>query len=154
MLQIIIAAPIAWLIATEVLHHQRPFFAPVAAIVTLGIVVGQRARRAFEIAVGVTLGIVIGDLLVLAIGTGTLQLALVLAIAMSIALLVGSSPLFVQQAAVSAALVVTIQPPSHGFQFTRTLDALVGAGCALVLHLLVLPGDPLKHVRRTVAPLV
>ena len=60
------AAGVAWLIATEVLGHSQPFFAPVSAIITLGLTVGQRGRRAVELALGVALGIAVADLLVLA----------------------------------------------------------------------------------------
>ena len=52
-----VSAPIAWLIATELLGHRTPFFAPVAAIITLGITVGQRGQRAAEVAFGVALGL-------------------------------------------------------------------------------------------------
>ena len=153
-LQIVVAATGAWLIATELLDHASPFFAPVSAIVTLGLTIGQRTRRALEIGVGVTLGIVVGDLLVLWLGTGAAQLALVLAVTMVLALALGSGPLFVQQSAVSAALVVTIQPPSEGFEFARSLDAMVGTGLALLVHLVVLPVDPLEEVRRAAGPLL
>src|SRR5206468_564878 len=44
--QIAITAGLAWFLATNVLGHQLPFFAPVAAIVTLGVSFGQRMRRA------------------------------------------------------------------------------------------------------------
>ena len=50
--QAALSAGIAWLIATELLGHQQAFFAPVAAIVTLGLTVSQRGRRAVELAVG------------------------------------------------------------------------------------------------------
>ena len=76
-----VSAALAWLIATKVLGHPQPFFAPVSAIITLGITVGQRGQRAAEVALGVALGIAVADLLVLQIGTGTAQLALVVALA-------------------------------------------------------------------------
>ncbi len=154
LLQIVLAATGAWLVATELLGHQLPFFAPVSAIVTLGLTVGQRTRRALEIGIGVTLGIFVGDLLVLWLGTGAAQLALVLATTMVVALALGSGPLFVQQSAVSAALVVTIQPPEGAFEFSRSLDAVVGTSLALLVHLLVVPTDPLKDVRRAAGPLL
>ena len=43
----------AWLIATEVVGHSQPFFAPISAVVTLGLTVGERRRRAVELAIGV-----------------------------------------------------------------------------------------------------
>src|SRR5688500_20286816 len=58
------------------------------------------------------------------------------------------------QAAVSAALVATLQPPTDGVSFARFLDALVGGGVALVINALVLPARPLDLMRRASAPLL
>jgi uncharacterized membrane protein YgaE (UPF0421/DUF939 family) len=149
-----VSAAIAWLIATELLGHAQPFFAPVAAIITLGITVGQRGQRAAEVALGVALGIAVADLLVLQIGTGTAQLALVVLLATSAAIFLGSGQMLATQAAVSAALVATLQPPTDGFAFERFLDALVGGGVALVINALVLPARPLDLMRRASAPLL
>ena len=48
------------------------------------------------------------------------------------ATLVGGGTLLASQAGASAVLVATLQPP-EGFDFTRSLDALVGSGTALVV---------------------
>ena len=45
-LQATIAAVVAWLLATELIGHARPFFAPVSAMITLGLTQGERGRRA------------------------------------------------------------------------------------------------------------
>ena len=152
--QVTLAAVIAWLVATKVVGHAQPFFAPVSAIITLGLTLGQRGRRAVEVIVGVTLGIAVGDLLVLVVGTGAWQLALVVALAMTVALLLGSGQMFAQQAAVSAALVATLQPPTDGVTFARALDALIGGGTALLVNALFLPVDPAKMVRRAALPVL
>ena len=153
-LQVGVAAGAAWLVATEVLGHEAPFFAPVSAIITLGLTISQRGRRAAEIAIGVAVGIAVGDLFVLAIGVGAAQLAIVVMLATSLALLLGSGQMFATQAAVSAALVATIQPPTEGVTFDRFLDALVGGGIALLVNALLLPADPLAMVRRAARPLL
>jgi uncharacterized membrane protein YgaE (UPF0421/DUF939 family) len=149
-----VSAALAWWIATELLGHPRPFFAPVSAIITLGITVGQRPQRAAEVAIGVALGIAVADLLVLEIGTGTAQLALVVCLATAAAIFLGSGQMLATQAAVSAALVATLQPPTDGFSFERFLDALVGGGVALLINALVLPARPLDLMRRASAPLL
>ena len=51
-----ITAALAWLLARELLGHQLPFFAPIAAIITLGLTFGQRLRRGVEVAIGVAVG--------------------------------------------------------------------------------------------------
>ena len=149
-----VSAALAWLIATELLGHATPFFAPVAAIITLGITVGQRGQRAGEVALGVALGIAVADLLVLQIGTGTAQLAVVVLLATSAAIFLGSGQMLATQAAVSAALVATLQPPTDGVSFARFIDALVGGGVALVINALVLPARPADLMKRASAPLL
>lgn len=148
------AAGVAWFIATKLVGATGAFFAPVAAIVTLGLTGGQRARRAVEISVGVPLGIALADVLVLALGSGTLQLIGIALLAMCLAVGLGGGPLLVTQAAVSAILVVTLQPPTSGISFTRAGDALIGSGVAMVLTFLVAPIDPLALVRRSAAPVL
>jgi uncharacterized membrane protein YgaE (UPF0421/DUF939 family) len=153
-LQAGVAAGLAWVIATEVLGHKQPFFAPVAAIITLGLTISQRGRRAVEVAVGVAVGIAVGDLLVLAIGVGAAQLAIVVMLSISLAIFVGSGQMLANQAAVSAALVATIQPPTDGITFARFLDALVGGGVAVIVSGLLLPVNPLRTVRRAARPVL
>jgi uncharacterized membrane protein YgaE (UPF0421/DUF939 family) len=121
-----LAAAAAWFVATELLGHPQAFFAPISAVITLGLTVGERRRRAVELAVGVAVGIAIADALVAAIGGGTWQIGVITGLAMLAATLVGGGPLLASQAGASAVLVTTLQPPDGGFDFDRFLDALVG----------------------------
>ena len=50
------AAALPWLLASVLLGHSSPVFAPIAAIVALGATRGQRARQAIELMLGVALG--------------------------------------------------------------------------------------------------
>lgn len=149
-----VAASLAWLVATDVVGHPRPFFAPISAVVTLGLTVGERRRRAIELAIGVAVGIAIADALVAAIGTGTWQVGVVVALAMLAATLVGGGPLLASQAGASAVLVATLQPPDGGVDFGRALDALVGGGSALLVSSLLLPVNPLRLLRESAVPVV
>lgn len=149
-----VSAAGAWFVATELVGHTQPFFAPVAAVVTLGLTVGQRGRRAVELAAGVALGIFVADLMVSGIGSGTWQIAVVTGIAMLAATLVGGGPLLATQAGVSAVLVATLQPPDGGFSFARLLDSLVGGGVALTVSAVLLPIDPLALARAGMDPLL
>lgn len=152
-LQTSVAASAAWLIATELLGHEQPFFAPISAVVTLGLTVGQRRRRAVELAIGVAVGIAIADLLVAGIGTGTWQIGVVCGLAMLAATLVGGGPLLASQAGASAVLVATLQPPD-GFDFDRAFDALAGSATALAVGSLLLPVDPVRLVREGLGPVL
>ncbi|HET9740723.1 MAG TPA: FUSC family protein [Solirubrobacteraceae bacterium] len=153
-LQAGVAAGLAWTVATELFGHDQPFFAPVSAIITLGLTISERGRRALEVAIGVALGIAIGDLLVLGIGVGAAQLALVVMLATSVAIFLGSGQMLATQAAVSAALVATLQPPTDGVTFARFLDALAGGTIALIVNAVVLPADPVAMLRSAARPVL
>ena len=132
--------------------NEQPFFAPVAAVVTLGLSFGERGRRALEVALGVVVGLAVADVLVRLIGVGAAQIAVVVALAMAAAVLVGERRLLVNQAAISAILVVALQPPDAPFSPDRFINALVGSGVALaVSHLF--PVNPERLVERAAAPI-
>jgi uncharacterized membrane protein YgaE (UPF0421/DUF939 family) len=154
LVQAALASTGAYLIATHVVGHSTPFFAPVAAIITLGITVGQRGRRAIELAVGVAVGIGVADLLVLLVGPGAAPLAVVVLLAMAAAVFLGTGQIMANQAAVSAVLVATLQPATHGFSGGRFVDALIGSGVALLTNALILPADPVKMVKRAAGPVL
>jgi hypothetical protein len=149
-----IAAGASWFLATKAVGDKGAFFAPVAAIITLGLTVGSRLNRAIELSVGVPLGIALADVLVLEVGSGTFQLIGIVFLATSVAVFLGGGPLLVTQAAVSAILVVTLQPPTNGLSFTRAADALIGCGVALLLNFVIAPIDPMALVRREAAPVL
>jgi uncharacterized membrane protein YgaE (UPF0421/DUF939 family) len=151
--QAMVAVGAAWLVAHDLIGHARPFFAPIASIITLGLTYSQRGRRSVELVLGVAFGIVVADLLISAIGVGTPQLMLVVGLAMVASVLVGGGPLFVTQAAVSGILVTTLQPPTSGIYFARPIDALVGGVIGFAVSTL-LPADPLALARRTLRPLL
>lgn len=148
LLQTSLAAAIAWFIAHDVLGHPRGFFAPVTAIIALGIGPGRRIRRVAEIGVGVAVGIAVGDLLVSIIGSGAVQLGFIVLLAMGVAVMLGGRPLLVAQAAVSAVLVTTLEAPTRADSATRFVDAFVG-GIVGVAVLALIPLNPLGRVRRT-----
>jgi uncharacterized membrane protein YgaE (UPF0421/DUF939 family) len=147
--QCAIAAGVAWWLAEEVFGHATPFFAPVAAVVSLGTSYGQRLRRVAEVTVGVALGVFGADLIVQIFGSEAWTITLVVGLAMSIALLLDNGQIFVIQAAVQS-IVITALKPAPGQAFTRWTDALIGGGVALVAATVV-PAAPLRRPREEAA---
>src|SRR6476659_5556457 len=141
--QCALAAGVAWLVASDVFGHPTPFFAPIAAVVSLGTSYGQRLRRVVEVTIGVAIGVFLGDLLVAQIGTGAWQLTLIVGLAMSTAFLLDGGQLLVTQAAVQSIVVSTLIP-DPGAALTRWTDALVGGAVALVAATVV-PAAPLRR---------
>lgn len=142
-----VAAALAWAVAKDVLGHDRPFFAPIAAVICIGITLGQRLRRLAELVIGVGVGIGVGDVLISQIGSGPWQIALVVAFAMSAAVLVDKGPITAIQAGSSAVLVATLLPPSGTGGLDRMVDALVGGALGIVA-IALLPANPAAIAHR------
>lgn len=150
-----VAATSAWLVATELVGHPNAVFAPIAAVITLGLAIGERRRRALEIALGVAVGIGMADAIIELIGTGAWQLGVVVALAMLAATLLGGGVLLASEAAVSAVLVATLQLPRDGFaSFERFSDGLIGGVVALIVSSVLLPIDPIRLARAAALPLL
>lgn len=145
--QTALAAGLAYLVARDVLGHAVPFFAPIACVLVLGVSLTNRLRRSAELAVGVSLGVVVGDLIVVVIGTGWWQISVVVGLTLVAALLFDVGMLLLNQAAVSAVLVATLTPPGSEAAFSRWIDTLVGATIGLAMAA-TLPSNPLTGARR------
>ena len=154
MVQAGVAVALAWSAAKWLWGHQAPFFAPVSAVIALGTSYHERGRRAFELVAAVTLGIAAADLLAYQLGPGVLQLALAVSISIGLGMFFGTSQLFVNQVAVSAVLVFTVQTASGGVSFARTLDALTGGTIALLVAAVLLPANPLRLLRDAARPVL
>lgn len=152
LLQTAAAAAASYAISILVLGHEAPIFAAISAIIVLGAVRGQELKRALEVTAGVVVGVAIADILVLAIGRGIPQIALIVVLAMVVAVFVGAGPVLVTQAAVSAILVATVEPPTGGLVPTRLFDTLVGGSVALLISQLLFPLDPVALIRRAARP--
>jgi uncharacterized membrane protein YgaE (UPF0421/DUF939 family) len=142
-LQTAAAAVTAWYLAVWLLPDPRPSFASIAAVIAVGATHGQRAGRAAQLVGGVVLGIAVADLIIQVIGTGPWQLGVMVLLAMLAAVAVGGGELLVVEAAVSAILLVALDPgTADGFSPNRILEAIIGGGAALAVTSLLFPPDP------------
>jgi uncharacterized membrane protein YgaE (UPF0421/DUF939 family) len=150
LVQTSVAAGLAWYVAHDVLAHPQPFFAPIAAAVSLSISNVLRAQRAIQMMIGVTLGIGAGTLVQGLIGPGAISIAVAALIALVLAVfigrgIIGHGTMFANQTVVSSILVLSLYRSGVGFE--RIYDALIGGCLAIVFAVLLFPADPLKVLR-------
>ncbi|HKZ15452.1 MAG TPA: FUSC family protein [Solirubrobacterales bacterium] len=138
------AAGIAWALAKWIVGQPEPFFAPAAAVISLGLSRGQPRRRAVELSIGVAVGIGLAAAIVHLIGVGAIQVTVLVALVMSVSLLLNGSQVLINQAAVSALLIMTL--PGQGAEIDRFLDALVGGAVAIAFGLVFSFHEPLAKV--------
>jgi hypothetical protein len=151
--QAALATAPSWALARVLFDHPRPIFAPVAGLIAVSTTLGQRRRYAVEMVLGIALGIGIADVLFTLVGDGTWQIAAIVVGAMVAAVALGGSVVLVSEAAVSALLVVTVQPPGTGLSGARFIDSLFG-GLIGLLVTSVLPASPGRTVHRAAATLL
>jgi uncharacterized membrane protein YgaE (UPF0421/DUF939 family) len=99
------------------------------------------------------MGIGVGDVLIRAIGVGPVQLAFVVVLAMSVAVVLNGGPMLIGQAGSSAVLVATLLPPGGSGRLDRCMDAFIGGSIGLAIAAL-LPVNPLTAARRQLGGLL
>ncbi|MEV4490266.1 FUSC family protein [Micromonospora coxensis] len=147
-----LAAGLSWFVASSLLHNPQPLFAPAAAVGTIAAAIGNRIRRTAELLAGVSLGVLAGDLIIEVIGAGPWQTGLVVALAISVAVVFRGSGAVMVQAGSTAVLLGTVSPTGPDLAIPRTANAVIGGGVAVVVALLILPLNPVRVVHRAAGP--
>ncbi|WP_053546222.1 FUSC family protein [Corynebacterium deserti] len=145
-----IGAGVAYWIAVEIAGHHTPFFAPMSAVIILGLSGGDRLKRATELTLGCALGVGVGDLLIMQIGTGYWQMFAVVGLALLVASFVSPAPLVSNQMAIGGILISTMFPPGNNGSIDRMFDAFIGGAVGIVV-IALLPSSPLSAGRLSIA---
>ncbi|MGB3684030.1 MAG: FUSC family protein [Rubrobacteraceae bacterium] len=147
-----LAAGVAYWIASSLLGHEQPAFASIAALISLSVTTGKEGPQVFELVLGVASGLTVADLLVSFIGSGALQIALVVSLATGLAFFFGGGALSTTEAGVSALLMVILASPNSGLSGERFIEALVGCGIALAVRA-IFPNNPGAMVEKAAHPI-
>jgi uncharacterized membrane protein YgaE (UPF0421/DUF939 family) len=143
-----LAAPLAYFVSQHLWGHQSPFFAAIAAFVIIGVNGREKKiRRVGEMACGVMIGVLLGELARTVIGSGVWQIAVVLFFAGSFARLIDTGIMFAFQCSIQSLLVMIMPPTPSMTPSTRILDALTGVTISIVIYL-VFSEDARKAQRR------
>ena len=130
------AAALAYWLARVLFGQHQPIFAAITAIICLAPGIPSHFRQAVNMLVGVTIGIVIGELVFLlpeslgAHDIGELRVGVAIFAAMLIATAFGLAPVVPIQAGASALLVILMGP--HAAGLARYLDVLLGVTIGLI----------------------
>ena len=143
----VIAGVLAWTVAGGLVQDHSPFFAPIAAVIALNAAGGERGANAIRLLTGVFIGILCGEFALLITDRGTAALAVATTLAMIVAAAVNAERIVIGQAAASAILTaIFISDGSPGLD--RLVDALIGAGVALLFSQLLFPVRLVTMLRR------
>lgn len=143
-LQIVIAATAAFAFAHYGLGHAVPLLGATVTVSSLGLVRDARPRRVLETVIGMIVGILIAELIVLMAGVGWWQLAITLTLTLVVTRFLSAQPAFAIAAAIQSAIVMVIP---ESVPFVRLIDGIVGGVAALLVTALV-PRRPLHAATR------
>ena len=149
LLQQAVAATVAWVLASYVVDHREPFFAPIAAVVALNAPLGERGGNALRLLEGVVIGIVCGELALAALDETTIALFLATLTCIATVRALGGSLLAVAQGAAAAILTVAFGDSEVGPD--RLIDTLIGGGVALVFSQVLFTPEPVRLLRHAEA---
>lgn len=133
-LQIVVAATGAYAFAAYVLGHPAPLLAATVCLSSLGLVRDARPRRVLETVLGMLVGILVAELLLLVAGSGWWQLALALGVTLIVARFLSAQASFAIAAAIQAMIVMIIPA---GAPFLRLVDGVIGGVAALLVTALI-----------------
>jgi hypothetical protein len=140
-LQIVAAAIVAYSFTAFVLGHENPIFAVTVTIASLGFTRDARLRRVLQTALGMVVGIALSEVMLLLVGVGVWQLAVVLFVALISARFLSGTAAFALTVGSQAMLVYIMPEPEDG-AFIRSIDGLIGGATALLFTALI-PRDPI-----------
>lgn len=133
-LQIVVAATGAFAFAHYVLGHPAPLLAATVTVSSLGLVRDARPRRVLETVVGMLVGILIAEVLLLVAGSGWWQLGLALGLTLLVARFLSPQASFAIAAGIQSIIVMIV--PASG-PFLRMVDGIIGGVAALLVTALI-----------------
>lgn len=136
-----LAAGLSWAIAHWMFAAQRPYFAPLAAILSIQATIAQSVSRGIQRILGVIAGIFLAFLFTRLFGLHAWSLALLVFFAMALATRLRLGPQGIPQVAISALLVIAIGSSVKGYAWHRAAETVLGAMVAALVSALLWPPD-------------
>ncbi|WP_276496386.1 FUSC family protein [Pontibacter litorisediminis] len=144
-----LAAAVSWLVATMVLGSEYPFFAPLAAILTVQVTVADSVEKATQRIIGIIGGVAVSLLIGHWLSISTFSIFLVILVGMGISKALRMNPQIVSQVAVSSFLVLAFGLQEEGYAVERVVETLMGSVVAVLINALIVPQNALPEVENS-----
>jgi len=135
-----IAAGLAWYIAT-LTGTDRPYFAPLAAILCLQVTVAESVWKGYQRLLGITVGVILAEFMTQTWGVHAWSIALLVFIGTGLASLFRFGDQAVPQVGVSAMMVMTVGGGHYAYALDRVGDTIIGAVVSIIVNMFVFPPD-------------
>lgn len=143
-LKVVVAITVSWFASLLLLSAELPIFAAIAALLVVAPSVNQSLGKGIERSFGVLGGVVLAWLASLVLPPGPLMVLAVTVLAVVLARLVRLAPMAANQLPISAMILLALGAGTGPlFGFERIVETVIGAVCALLINLIVVP--PVHH---------
>nr|WP_255478828.1 FUSC family protein [Rufibacter sp. XAAS-G3-1] len=144
------AAALSWLVASSMLHSEYPYFAAVAAIITVQVTVADSVDKATQRIIGIIGGVLVSMLLGHWFEVGAVSIFLIILIGMSIAKAFRMNPQIISQVAISSLLVLAFGQAREGYAYERIIETVLGSAIAVLINALIVPQNAVPAVERSI----
>ena len=142
------AAALSWFVATNLLHSEYPYFAAVAAIITVQVTVADSVDKASQRIIGIIGGVLLSMLLGHWFRVSAVSIFFIILIGMGIAKALRMNPQIISQVAISSLLVLAFGQDKEGYAFERIIETIIGSGLAVLINALIIPRNAVPDVER------
>ncbi|WP_187261426.1 FUSC family protein [Pontibacter beigongshangensis] len=144
------AAALSWFIAASLLHSEYPYFAAVAAIITVQVTVADSVDKATQRIVGIIGGVLLSLLLGHWFSIGAVSVFFIILIGMAIAKALRMNQQIISQVAISSLLVFAFSQSKEGYAYERIFETILGSIIAVLINALVVPQNAVPDVKQSI----
>ena len=143
------AAALSWLVATSLLHSEYPYFAAVAAIITVQVTVADSVDKATQRIIGIMGGVLLSMLLGHWFRINAVSIFFIILIGMALAKAFRMNPQIISQVAISSLLVLAFGQTREGYGYERIIETILGSGIAVLINALIIPRNAVPDVEKS-----
>ncbi|WP_114782417.1 FUSC family protein [Botryobacter ruber] len=143
------AAALSWFVASSLLHSEYPYFAAVAAIITVQVTVADSVDKATQRIVGIIGGVLLSMLLGHWFKVTAVSIFVIILIGMAIAKLLRMNQQIISQVAISSLLVLAFGQTREGYAYERIIETILGSAIAVLINALIVPQNAVPEVERS-----
>lgn len=144
------AASLSWVVATSLLHSEYPYFAAVAAIITVQVTVADSVNKASQRIIGIIGGVLLSMLLGQWFQVSALSIFFIILIGMGIAKALRMNQQIISQVAISSLLVLAFGQTKEGYAYERIIETIIGSFIAVFINALIVPQNAVPDVERSI----
>ncbi|MBB6610399.1 FUSC family protein [Pontibacter sp. Tf4] len=148
-----LAAAVSWFVATNLLRAEYPYFAAIAAILTVQVTVADSVDKATQRIIGIIGGVLLSMLIGLWLEVNVYSIFFVILAGMAVSKALRMNPQIISQVAISSLLVLAFGHINQGYAFERIIETVIGSAIAVIINAVIVPQNAIPDVENSIVSL-